>query len=77
MKKRKGVSAGFVLLLSPQEVEDDGPLRRHLPTRPRNSHSPFRFTGRKLWRFEGLGCVLVSVCLNFCYIYIFFFFGLL
>lgn len=28
-----GVSAGFVLWLTPQEVEDCGPLRQHLPAR--------------------------------------------
>jgi hypothetical protein len=59
----KGVPAGFVLLLPPQEVEDHGPLREHLLTAPRNSHSPFRLTARKLWRFEGLGCECIY--LNF------------
>lgn len=36
----EGVSAVFVLWLTPQEVEDCGSLRQHLPATPRHSHTP-------------------------------------
>lgn len=36
----EGVSAGFVLRLPPQEVEDRGPLRQHLPAMPRHPSTP-------------------------------------
>lgn len=39
--RRKGVSASFILLLPPQEVEDCGAFEKHLPTGQETHTPPF------------------------------------
>lgn len=58
----EGVSLGFVLWLTPQEVEDCGPLRQHLPATPRFTRTPP--PGSQEGSSEGLEVWGVRVCIR-------------